>query len=153
MPGALNVGPTPAAPTPATAGTERSETSLQETAMNISTSLTVAAVLTFVALSPVHAADHSDGIHDDARSLTVQFADLDLNKPEGVAMLFSRIRGAAKSVCAAHDGISVRQKQAYVACVDFAMSNTIARVDRPALTEYFASRSSPSQPMKVASGR
>jgi UrcA family protein len=105
--------------------------------------------VSIAAMTPVHA----DGVHGDAKSLTVQFADLDLSKPEGAITLFGRIKGAARSVCSSLNGRTIRQKQEYAACVDFALSNTVARVDRPVLTEYFASKSSKEKPVKVASGR
>jgi len=77
------------------------------------------------------------------KSLTVQFADLDLSKDAGLATLFNRMKGAAERVCSAHSGgTTLRDQQQYAACVDFALSNAVARVDRPELTEYVVSRHS-----------
>jgi UrcA family protein len=90
------------------------------------------------------------------KSLTVQFADLDLNKDAGLARLFDRIKGAAERVCSAHSGgTTLRDRQQYAACVEFALSNAIARVDRPELTEYIVSRYSGAKtaPAKVATSR
>lgn len=87
---------------------------------------------------------------DEPRSLTVQFADLDLSKPQGAQTLFNRIKGAAARVCSEHKGgATLRDKQAYAACVDVAMSDAIARVDAPALNEYVANRNK--KPAQVAS--
>jgi UrcA family protein len=75
------------------------------------------------------------------KSLTVQFADLDLSKDAGAATLFNRIKGAAQSVCSTHSGgTTLRDKQQHAACVEFALSNAVARVDRPELTEYVTRR-------------
>jgi UrcA family protein len=90
------------------------------------------------------------------KSLTVQFADLDLSKDAGAATLFNRIKGAAMKVCSAHSGgTTLRDKQQHATCVDFALSNAVARVDRPELTEYVTSRYSieKKEPAKIASGR
>ena len=77
------------------------------------------------------------------KSLTVQFADLDLSKDAGLARLFNRMKGAAERVCSAHSGgTTLRDQQQYAACVDFALSNAIARVDRPELTDYIVNRHS-----------
>ena len=75
------------------------------------------------------------------KSWTVQFADLDLSKDAGAAALFNRIKGAASRVCSAHSrGTTLRDKQQHAACVEFALSNAVARVDRPELTEYVTRR-------------
>ena len=77
------------------------------------------------------------------KSLTVQFADLDLSKDAGLARLFDRIKGAATRVCSGHSGgTTLRDKQQYETCVDFALSNAVARVDRPELTDYIVGRHS-----------
>jgi len=71
---------------------------------------------------------------DPAPSLTVQYADLDLNKSQGVDTLLKRIKGAAQKLCVQLDGRSVREKTAYSSCVDLATSSAVARVDRPTVT-------------------
>jgi UrcA family protein len=117
--------------------------------MNTFISLASTAVLSLVVLNAAYA--------DEApKSLTVQFADLDLSKDVGAATLFNRIRGAAKRVCSAHsNGATLLEKQQYAACVEFALSNAVARVDRPELTGYVTSRYSieTKAPVKYASGR
>ena len=116
--------------------------------MNTFISLASTAVLSLV-LNAAYA-------EEAPKSLTVQFADLDLSKDAGAATLFNRIKGAAKRVCSTHsDGTTLREKQKYAACIEFALSNAVARVDRPELTEYVTSRYSIEKkaPVKVASGR
>jgi len=116
--------------------------------MNTFISLASSLVVGLV-LNVAHAADAP-------KSLTVQFADLDLSKDAGVARLFDRLKGAAKRVCSAQSGgTSLRDQQQYAACVGFALSNAVARVDRPELTEYVVSWHSGEKktPAKVASRR
>lgn len=114
-------------------------------------SLTATAVLTLVAMDAAQSAD----LQDRTKSLTVSFADLDLSKPEGAATLLDRMRNAAKGVCSSLDGASIREQQRHAACIEFALSNAVTRVDQPTLTEYFAMHTSTQSqlPIKVASGR
>lgn len=116
--------------------------------MNTFTSLASAVVLG-LALNVAYA--------DEApKSLTVQFADLDLSTDAGAATLFNRIRGAAISVCSVHrGGTTLLDKTRHAACVEFALSNAVARVDRPELSEYVTRRYSIEKkaPVKVARSR
>jgi UrcA family protein len=108
-------------------------------------------VLSMIAINTSYAGEPLDA----PRSLTVQFADLDLNNAEGAALLFGRMRGAAKKVCGIA-GTSLREKYEHAACIELALSNAIARVDRPMLTEYLARNSSSNKaavPTQVASRR
>jgi len=72
------------------------------------------------------------------KSQTVHFADLDLDKPLQAAKLLSRLKSAAREVCRPLDSGTLRQKHIFATCVDFALSNAVARVDRPVLTSAFA---------------
>src|SRR5690242_6432850 len=70
-----------------------------------------------------------------AASITVRFADLDLNRPEGARQLYARIRGAAERVCgtrvSAWDyGRSREWKECYEATVE----DAVRRVGRAAVT-------------------
>jgi UrcA family protein len=120
----------------------------QETAMNTFTSLAGAVVFGLVI-------QHAAYAEPAPKSLTVQFADLDLSKNEGAATLFNRIKGAAMRVCSSHSGgKTILDKQRHAACVDLALSNAVARVDRPELTDYVTGRvtSKTKPPITVASG-
>jgi UrcA family protein len=90
---------------------------------------------------------------DEPQSRTVQFADLDLSRTEGAATLYRRIKGAARAVCSAHrEGKALADKHCYAACIEFAVSNAVTRVDEPVLTDYVASRTGQKQsPSRVAS--
>ena len=74
---------------------------------------------------------------DDAYSITVQFADLDLTRQAGVAKLYDRLKGAARQVCQQQASDQLEGKQSYPTCVKRALSTAVARIDRPALSDYF----------------
>jgi UrcA family protein len=84
---------------------------------------------------------------DEVYSVTVQFADLDLNRQAGLATLYRRIKGAARRVCdeQARDTFN----QTYTVCVRTAVSAAVARIDRPLLSEYVAQLEG--QPARTAS--
>jgi UrcA family protein len=119
--------------------------------MNTLVTLASATFLSLAVLNVSHASDDNS-----PKSRTVQFADLDLSKPEGAATLFGRIKGAAKAVCSAHSkGKTPADMQRYAACIEFAVSTAVARVDEPVLTDYAVNRTGSGRkaPTKVASNR
>lgn len=74
-------------------------------------------------------------------SLKVFYGDLDINNVHGAAVLYQRISFAAESVC----GDRGRSRQLammshYSSCVRSAIGNAVQHVNRPAVTEYAASR-------------
>ena len=100
--------------------------------MKLATAL-VASILSLTALDARAAAPT-----DDAYSITVQFADLDLNREAGIAELYLRINGAARRVCAQQANDQLVAEQNYAGCVKRAVSTAVARIDRPLLWDYFA---------------
>lgn len=94
-----------------------------------------ATILSLALLNTAHATDPAP------KSRTVQFADLDLNRAAGAATLFNRIKGAAQAVCGSHrSGVTLRDQERYADCMRIAVSNAVARVDEPMLTEYVVNR-------------
>jgi UrcA family protein len=80
----------------------------------------------------------------EPRTATVQFADLDTANTQGAATLYRRIKTAAASVCRdLEPGKQLVGVWAYTDCVQTAMSNAIAKVNRPAVTAYAAARGMP----------
>ena len=75
---------------------------------------------------------------DDAYSVTVQFADLDLDREAGIAKLYSRIKGAARHVCYQQAEEQPEATQSYPACVKHAVATAVARINRPLLSDYVA---------------
>ena len=99
--------------------------------MKLATAL-VASILSLTTL-----AARGAGPTDDAYSVTVKFADLDLNRQAGIARLYVRIKGAARRVCN-QQASDQEVNQTYPVCVKRAVSTAVARVDRPMLTDYAA---------------
>lgn len=71
-------------------------------------------------------------------SITVSYADLNLDHQAGAAALYQRIKTAAHRLCNDNAGQTLVQKRAYASCLEQAVSTAVARVDRPALTDYVA---------------
>lgn len=74
---------------------------------------------------------------DDAYSVTVQFADLDLNRQAGIATLYLRIKGAARRVCDQQVS-DLLARRIYPVCVKRAVSEAVAHINHPMLTDYVA---------------
>ena len=68
------------------------------------------------------------------RSYIVRFPELDLSKIEGVATLYNRLRSAARLVCEpGQDELNPRPDRA---CINKAIAEAVAKVNRPLLTQY-----------------
>ena len=96
--------------------------------------LALAAVSLLIAVSPA-LADTPRGA--EVPSITVRYADLNLDQAVGVQRLHKRLRAAAEQVC----GIQVNPGSRFVSdawkqCVDRAVGEAVAKVDRPALSAY-----------------
>jgi UrcA family protein len=75
--------------------------------------------------------------HEDVPSVIVHFADLDLTRGEGVAVLYRRLKGAAETVCAAQNGRDLGSQTRYKTCLESAVAAAVAKVDQPALTAIY----------------
>lgn len=78
---------------------------------------------------------------DGPRQRTVKFADLDLTRNSGIAVLYARIKAAARAVCDQYSELGVNTVQAERECQARAMSGAIGRVNLPMLTDYYRERS------------
>jgi UrcA family protein len=96
------------------------------------------AVTTFAACSlPIARADTAF----EPRAVTVRFADLDTTNAHGAAVLYQRIKNAAKIVCQElGSDRQLARMSLYANCVSKAIGNAVVRVDRPAVTAYAAAR-------------
>jgi UrcA family protein len=70
-------------------------------------------------------------------SRVVQFADLDLSRAEGAAVLYHRLQNAAETVCAPLDDTEPVRHMEFRECVQKAISVAVAKVNRPALSAYY----------------
>lgn len=80
------------------------------------------------------AADVSVANSEEPKSVTVHYGGLDLANGKGAEALYSRLRGAARQVCATLDGRELRQKAAYRSCYNEALGNAVNQVNREAVT-------------------
>jgi len=76
----------------------------------------------------------------DASSVVVRFGDLNLNSQAGIASLHKRIRSAAESVCSSLETRVLGLRDAYDECVKDAVSNGVAAVANPNLSNFHASK-------------
>ena len=77
-----------------------------------------------------------------ARSV-ITYSDLDLVTDAGIRTLYSRVKGAAESVCLRetirHPGIDERSRYAF--CVDAAVAQAVKQLNQPRLAALQGSRS------------
>ena len=76
----------------------------------------------------------------EAPSVLVQFADLDLAHGDGAATLYRRLQAAAEQVCASQNGRNgsdLGSQTRYRICRDSAVAAAVAKVDQPGLTAYY----------------
>jgi UrcA family protein len=97
----------------------------------------LAAALVASMLSLTMLTARAEASADEAYSLTVQFADLDLNGDAGIAKLYVRIRSAARRVCE-QQLYDPQATPTYAGCVKRAVSAAVARIDTPRLSDYVA---------------
>jgi UrcA family protein len=76
----------------------------------------------------------------DVHFIDVHFADLDLTRNEGAAVLYQRLEASAKAVCASLDARDVASQMRFRECVETAIGSAVAKVDRPALTAFYKAR-------------
>jgi UrcA family protein len=86
----------------------------------------------------VDAAQASDAF-DTTPHKVVSFKDLNLNSPEGVAVLYKRIKSAASDVCANPYRYDLSQLKLQI-CIKDAVSRAIAQVNNPMLTSLYESK-------------
>jgi UrcA family protein len=67
----------------------------------------------------------------------VSFKDLNLNSPEGAAVLYGRIKRAANEVCGQWDNYNLSQIHAMQTCISGAVSRAVAQVNSPMLTSLY----------------
>jgi UrcA family protein len=71
---------------------------------------------------------------DAPAHMTVSYADLNLNSDAGIAVLYKRLRHAARQVCGDGDTTSLSRGRDQTNCINNAMSQAVAQVNSPILT-------------------
>ena len=94
--------------------------------------------LALLALAPPLWSDAVAGVPtQDPPSVTVRYHDLNLNSPQGVTVLYQRIRGAASEVCHSFEGREpLRRQLLQNDCFAGAVANAVRTVHNEALSAY-----------------
>jgi UrcA family protein len=82
-------------------------------------------------------------------AVSVDTREVDFNKRSDVAMLYNRIKAAARIVCESEGATDVLQKEAAKACEASQIDAAVAQVNRPQLTE-LSDRKSGRSPTRLA---
>lgn len=100
--------------------------------------ISVAATLGFNAANASPQGDSNDS--KTRLTYVVRFADLDVSKFEGAKSLYVRLRHAAQVVCKPLEGASAWGSDQYEICMNKAIADAVASVNRPLLSQYHQSR-------------
>jgi UrcA family protein len=79
---------------------------------------------------------YADSTSKAAQYVAVPYADLNLTRVEGATALYTRLRWAARQVCAPLESRELERAQLYKSCVADALASAVAKVDQPLLTAY-----------------
>jgi UrcA family protein len=105
------------------------------TSHRVITMLAPAALLLLtVSLMPEHALAADDS--QEARSVTLQYRNIDLNTQQGAASLYRRIRAAATSVCSPFESRLLERQALWERCFSDAVGNAVAAVHNETLSAY-----------------
>jgi UrcA family protein len=98
------------------------------------------------AASQVHAAAPAQ-LNPDTHSMIVHFADLNLDRPAGIATLYRRLNTAAERDCGEPrlTGSHVISSD-WQNCVSKAVNQAVLALDRPAVTAYHRAQTRQSDP-------
>jgi UrcA family protein len=116
----------------------------KEIEMNITkiraTTISAAIVLGFGAAAASASTSSNQYVSDGVNKYIVRFADLDLSKVDGAAVLYNRLRQAAAIVCRPPESRSLGMAATqYRVCVDHAIAGAVASVGSPMLSQYYGS--------------
>jgi UrcA family protein len=77
---------------------------------------------------------------DAPAHVAVSYADLNLNSDAGTAVLYRRLRQAARQVCGDFDTTNLARGRITTNCINNAMSQAVAQVNSPMLTSLYAAK-------------
>jgi UrcA family protein len=86
------------------------------------------------------ASEETEFVRDGVSNYVVRFPDLDLSKVEGAAALYSRLNHAARVVCAPVQRPDIAGKTQYRLCLQQAVANAVASINRPMVWQYHETR-------------
>jgi UrcA family protein len=114
--------------------------SVKESVMGISKTVRASALRmawVMVTLAPMVMLYNAARADEAVATQRVSFKDLNLNSPEGAAVLYGRIKKAAYEVCGQGNTYNLSQFHAVEHCVSDAVSRAVAQVNSPMLTNLY----------------
>ena len=75
----------------------------------------------------------AEPVEGDARSVAIQYGDLELGNRLAIDRLYARIAAAAERACGTYDTRDLRARSDWRACYDAAVADAAARVPHTAL--------------------
>jgi UrcA family protein len=120
----------------------------QEMSMSTKTGIWITAAMLLVAAvsGGAYAAESRTAAIGGVDQTRVRFGDLNVDRPEGAAVLYRRIERAAERVCGEPQLTgSYMTSSFWRSCVTQAVDHAVATVDRPALTAYYREHASSRQ--------
>lgn len=106
--------------------------------------LALAAAAMLIGPSPAAQADPRDVIGPAAPSITVSYRELDISKPSGLEVLYSRIQQAARSVCRLGDSRQELSRERIARkCYQTAVEDAVRQINRPTLTALHRAKTRP----------
>jgi UrcA family protein len=96
---------------------------------------------------------HAVEVVNDVPTITVRYADLNLDNDAGRAMLVSRLQSAARQVCYASGPVNFGLTGSITTdrCMKRAVVNAIAKIDNPSVTTYAVAKLKlPSSDLRLA---
>jgi len=100
-------------------------------------------VLVAVFLGSLSTIAAAAGAGDDVPKRTVRFADLNLSNTTGVAVLYRRIRSAARAVCEPAVMRDLQLTLLQQRCTEEAIERAVSDVNSPLLTSYYRAKARP----------
>ncbi len=104
--------------------------------MNINFKNIAFSAIAFVCTSVVMNSAAAGGPIGETLQQKVSFADLNLDRPEGIATLYKRVHTAAAKLCSVTESGGVALAPAMPRCVATATSRAVADINNPALSAY-----------------
>ena len=104
--------------------------------MNKSTTIAVRAMTIGLAAVIGCSAAHASNVSNEFHQYVVRFADVDLSRIDGAITVYGRIRQAADAVCESLDSRALGLMEKHRACVNQAITDAVAGINRPLLSQY-----------------
>ncbi len=87
----------------------------------------------------------------DPPQMTVKYGDLNVDSAKGAAVLYARIRHAAKNVCLQFDGGGLDVYGQRAACINKAILGAVTKVNVPALSALYSAKTGKEVPTRLVS--